>query len=805
MTTLPTLTLPVAGMTCASCSTRVERALKKLPGVRSASVNLATETASVQTEPGVALATLTTAIERAGYQVPDTHTALAIQGMTCASCSSRVERALNKVPGVWQASVNLATNQASIRHLALSGMADTLVSAVRTAGYEAQPVDDPLNATPEATSEGMQVLLAALLTAPLVLPMLGDLLGQHWMLAPLWQCLLASGVLFIFGARFFRAGWAALRAGSANMDVLVALGTSAAWGLSLALWWREPQGMPELYFESAAVVVTLVRFGKWLEARAKHRTLAALEALSALRPATATVLREGEPQSVPVAALHLGDRVLVKPGERFPVDGVVEQGHSHVDESLITGESLPVAREPGDVVIGGAVNGEGVLTVRTTALGAETQIGRIVRLVASAQGSKPPIQQQVDRVAAVFVPTVLALALLTWLGWWGLTEVGLSEATLHAVAVLVIACPCALGLATPATLMVASGLAARRGILVRDASALERLRQVRVVAFDKTGTLTEGQPVVVALEPAPGESISALLNDAAALQMGSEHPLARAVLKALPDDAPAPKPLGNQQAVPGQGVRGGPASTELLLGHQGWMTALGVVLAPLEAAALRHQAAGLTVSWLAQRTADGGPPRLRGLLAFGDSPRPHAAPTIAALQARGVRCVLISGDNSGAAQHLADAVGISEVHAQARPEVKSTLVAGLKAGLRPDQAVAMVGDGINDAPALALADVGLAMAHAGGGTDVAMHTAGLTLLRGDPWSVVEALALAQATAAKIRQNLFWAFAYNVIGLPLAALGLLNPMLAGAAMALSSVCVVGNALWLGRWQAPQPPA
>ena len=812
------ITLPIQGMTCASCAGRVEKALKKLPGVSEASVNLAAEIATVQAGAEVTTANLTDAVVKAGYEVPLASTELNVDGMTCASCSGRVEKALKKVPGVLSANVNLATNQAVVRHVASADLPAQLQAAVQAAGYGARLVQD---ASPVATgfwADGRQVLAAALLSAPLVLPMLGDLLGRHWMLPALWQFLLAAPVQFIFGARFFRAGWAAIRAGSANMDVLVALGTAAAFGLSLAMWWRDPDGMPHLYFESAAVVITLVRFGKWMEARAKHRTLAALDALQALRPTTALVRRNGVDAELQVSELQLGDLVVVRPGQRIAVDGEVVEGESHVDESLITGESLPVARSPGDKVTGGAVNAEGLLIVRTSALGAETQIARIVRLVASAQGAKAPIQQQVDKVAAVFVPAVLVIALLTLLAWlWQGTE--WPTALIHAVSVLVIACPCALGLATPATLMVASGLAAKRGILVRDASALERLREVRVVAFDKTGTLTEGKPCLLACEPPGGGDARAVLAQSAALQAGSEHPLARAVLQFAArrwDDAGATSPgaATGTRAVPGKGVLGQVQyqgqSHWLALGHGRWMAELGVDCAALQASADAHQAKGLTVSWLAAVPAPGGStgdttlPALLGLLAFGDTARPQAAATVAELAQQGIDSVLISGDNPGAAHHLAQAVGITRVHAEVRPEAKAALVAEIKAGLPAGQAVAMVGDGINDAPALAAADVGMAMTHADGGTDIAMHSAGLTLLRGDPWSVVEAHSLAIATGRKIRQNLFWAFAYNALGLPLAALGHLSPVIAGGAMAMSSVCVVGNALWLSRWRPPHRP-
>ncbi len=803
MDPLRQLNLPIEGMTCASCVGRVERALAAVPGIASASVNLATESAAVTLLPGTAASTVIAAVERAGYAVPQATIDLAIDGMTCASCVGRVERALAAVPGVLEVSVNLATSQARVV-LAAGGAADItaqLRAAVQRAGYEAQPIDAAPGgaAAPRPRHDaGWRVALAALLSAPLALPMAGDLFGAHWMLPAWLQFALATPVQFWLGARFYRAGWKALLAGSGNMDLLVALGTSAAYGLSLVLWWRDAQGMPHLYFESAAVVITLVLLGKWLEARAKRRTLAALEALRALRPDTATLRRDGIETSVPLAEVQVGDEVVVRPGERVPVDGELIEGASHFDESLLTGESLPVARERGERVTGGAINGEGRVVLRTTAVGAETTLARIVRMVESAQAKKAPIQQTVDRVSAVFVPVVVAVATLTLLGWGGATG-DWSTALVHAVSVLVIACPCALGLATPATLMVGTGLAAQRGILVRDAQALELLRQVRVVAFDKTGTLTEGRPRLVGFDPVPGIDRNTLLHDAAAVQAGSEHPLARAVLQAAASAGLAAAAADDVRAVAGRGVEGRVDGQRLQLGSERWMAELGVAIPPAMAArAASLQAEGHSVSWLASAGA-GAAPHLRGLLAFGDAPKANAAAAIAALHAMGVRTVLVSGDNRGAAEAVARRLGITDVRAEVLPGDKARVVAALREGLPAGEKVAMVGDGINDAPALAAADVGLAMAT---GTDVAMETAGLTLMRGDPALVAEALALSRAVTAKIRQNLFWAFFYNVVGIPLAALGALSPVVAGAAMALSSVSVVSNALLLRRWRPPR---
>ena len=790
------LTLPIEGMTCASCVARVERALARVPGVAHVSVNLATESATVAAS-GADAATLEAAIEKAGYHVPQRSVRLQIDGMTCASCVARVERALAQVPGVKSAAVNLATAQALVQRRGAAGDDADLLQAVRRAGYTAQPLASAdAGAGARRTEPVLPVVLSALLSAPLLLPMLLEPLGVHAMLPALWQWLLATPVQFVLGARFYRAGWSALRAGTGNMDLLVAVGTSAAYALSLALWWRDPDGMPHLYFESAAVVITLVRLGKWLEARAKRRTLDALDGLRALRPERARVLREGTEHEVPLAEVMVGDAVVVRPGERLPTDGRVLEGRSHVDESLLTGESLPVAKGPGDAVTGGAVNAEGRLVVQTTAVGAASMLSRIVQMVENAQARKAPIQQTVDRVAAVFVPAVGAVALLTLLGW-GLLRGDWAQALIHAVSVLVIACPCALGLATPATLMVGTGLAARRGILVRDAQAIELMRAVRVVAFDKTGTLTVGQPRLVGCRATDGDA-DALLALAGALQAGSEHPLARAVLQAL--GACVVPAAQDVRAVAGRGVEGSVGGQALRLGSAAWMEALGVHDDALAAQASQWAEQGCSVAWLATAPPTGETGRALGVLAFGDEAKPTAAQAVQRLHARGVRVVLISGDNRGAVAHLARQLGIDDHRAEVLPADKARVVGELRAGPPAGARVAMVGDGLNDAPALAAADIGLAITREDGtGTDVAMETAGLTLLRGDPRLVDEAIALSQAITRRIHQNLFWAFAYNVVGIPLAAAGWLSPVVAGAAMALSSVSVVTNALLLARWR------
>lgn len=788
------LDLPVSGMTCASCAGRVERALRKVPGVQDASVNLASEQARVQLAApsnGETLPALVAAVEQAGYQVPSHSLELAIEGMTCASCVGRVERALAKVPGVRTASVNLASERA---HVELLGAVEaaTLIAAVDKAGYKARPLEpdqptvDP--AVARLARERWWLAAAILLSLPLVLPMVGDWFGQHWML-PAWvQFVLATPVQFIIGARFYVSAYKAVRARSGNMDLLVALGTSAGYGLSLYLWYAAAPGqMPHLYFEASAVVITLILLGKYLESRAKRQTAAAIRALEALRPERATRVRDGVEEDVAIAELRLGDEVLVRPGERFPVDGEVLAGQSHADEALITGESLPVPKDVGDPVTGGAINGEGVLRVKTTALGGETVLARIIRLVEDAQAAKAPIQKLVDKVSNVFVPVVIGIALVTLVGWL-IAGAGWEQALINAVAVLVIACPCALGLATPTAIMAGTGVAAKHGILIKDAEALEVAHAVTAVAFDKTGTLTSGQPRITNLAAVDDEAQALAL--AGALQRGSEHPLARAVLDACAERNLNPAAAEATQALTGRGIQGRIEGRLLALGNRRMLDEAQLQPGALEASAKRWEAEGRTLSWLIEREPQA---RVIALFAFGDSLKEGAKTAIDALRERGIASHLITGDNRGSAKVVADALGLDDVHAEVLPGDKAAVVGALR---QEGKVVAMVGDGINDAPALAAADVGIAM---GGGTDVAMHAAGITLMRGDPRLVPAALDISRRTYAKIRQNLFWAFIYNLVGIPLAAFGLLNPMVAGAAMAASSVSVVSNALLLKRWK------
>ncbi|KVP57016.1 copper-transporting ATPase [Burkholderia ubonensis] len=825
--------LEIEGMTCASCVARVEKALAGVPGVTRVSVNLATERATVDAA-GVPASRLADAVKQAGYLAtpvaePDAavapppaavHAELDIGGMTCASCAGRVEKALANVPGVARASVNLATERATVHGAAPLDPA-ALIAAVTAAGYRASRVaappagasglpaaaGAPASQKPGATDadtrkrreairERNLVIAAALLSAPLIAPMFAAPFGVDAMLNGWLQLVLASIVQFGFGARFYRAAWHAIKARAGNMDLLVALGTSAAYGLSLWMLLRDPMHPGHLYFEASAVIITLVRFGKWLEARAKRQTTEAIRALNALRPDRARIVERGVERDVPLAQVRVGTAVSIRPGERVPVDGRVVSGRSHIDESLITGESLPVAKDDGDPVTAGSINGEGALVVETTAIGAETTLARIIRLVESAQAEKAPIQRLVDRVSAVFVPAILGIAALTLIGWL-IAGAGAETAILNAVAVLVIACPCALGLATPAAIMAGTGVAARHGVLIKDAQALELAQRATVIAFDKTGTLTEGKPSVTAFD-AVGLPRDEALALAAAVQRHSDHPLARAVVAAHHADVAArggatSAPVATDaRAVAGRGVEARVAGRLLALGSTRWRDELGLAVPPaLDARAAELERAGNTISWLMRADAPRAP---LALIAFGDTVKPGARDAIAALAARGVASVLVTGDNRGSAAAVAASLGIGEVHAQVLPDDKARVVAALKR--THDGIVAMVGDGINDAPALAAADVGIAMAT---GTDVAMHTAGITLMRGDPSLVADAIDISTRTYRKIQQNLFWAFVYNLVGVPLAALGWLNPVIAGAAMAFSSVSVVTNALLLRRWK------
>ncbi len=791
------VSLPIEGMTCASCAARIERVIGKLPGIETANVNLATEQADVAFNPAsVSPLDIAEAIVRAGFKVPPQTFEIAIDGMTCASCVGRVEKVLDKLDGIVSAEVNLATEKATVSvETGVTGVAD-LIHAVEKTGFgaslvtgdDAQFAEEEHQAHARARHDLVVFAASALLTLPFFAQMLSMPTGWNFTLSPWMQLLLATPIQFGTGLRFYKPAWGALKAGSGNMDLLVVLGTSAAYWLSVVIIFAPQMATSgHLYFEAGAAVITLVLLGKLLETRAKRGTTAAIRALMDLRPETARVLRDGAEVTIPSTLVLSGDVVIVRPGERLPVDGEVADGVSQCDESLITGESLPVAKQAGDPVTGGAINGDGLLRIRATTVGTQSALARIIALIQSAQATKAPVQRLVDKIAAVFVPVVVAIAVLTFAGWMIFGSIDTASAIINAVTVLVIACPCALGLATPTAIMTGTGSAARFGILIKDADALERAHGINTVVLDKTGTLTEGKPSVrdvVALE----WDTDNLILLAASAQQGSEHPLAHAVLDYAKETAL--EPLIAFKSHPGRGLQADFDALTLLIGNRRLLADEGIASEPLEARAVAFEEEGATVMWIAQKTPES---RLLGLIAVGDAIKDNAAKAVGRLKRDGIETVMLTGDNARSAAKVADGVGIDRVIAEVLPEDKAREIEALRAGGRT---VAMVGDGINDAPALATADVGIAM---GTGTDVAMHTAGITLMRGDPELVAASIRISDATYRKIRQNLFWAFIYNIIGIPLAAAGLLNPVIAGAAMALSSVSVVSNSLLLKRWK------
>ena len=782
------LDLPLSGMTCAACAARIEKVLNRLPGV-SANVNLASERARIdlassETSPQQVVA----AVEKAGFSVPLQTLEIGIEGMTCAACATRIEKVLNRLPGV-EAAVNLASERARVRYV--PGVADPaqVVAAISRAGFVGRVSDDRSREDEKTRklaiyqAELRRFWIAAALTLPLVAQMaamFGGDLHHHQDLLPRWiQLVLATPVQFWIGWRFYDGGWKSLRGGGANMDVLVALGTSAAYFFSLIVTLGDTHELP-VYFEASAAVITLVLLGKLLEARAKAKTTAAIEALVRLQPKTARVERDGKLLELDVALLIPGDIFIVRPGESLPVDGEVVEGASSVNEAMLTGESMPVGKQAGDRVFAATANGEGMLRCRATGVGEHTLLAGIIRMVAEAQGSKAPVQRLADRISAIFVPVVCGIALLTFAGWWIFGGV-FSEALINAVAVLVIACPCALGLATPTAIMVGTGQGARAGILVKNAEALEHAEKIGVLAVDKTGTLTRGEPVVTDLLPLALDAEPALIL-AAALEQGSEHPLARAILKRAQAES-LPK-LTDFRAIPGKGVEGTVGERVLRLGSPEWFA--GLTLPDEQIAAL--QGKGRTVVVLADNI------RALALFAIADPLRESSVAAVARLKAMGLRVVMLTGDNAVTAAAIAIEAGIDDFRAGILPGDKAAAVDALKVDGR---VVAMVGDGINDAPALAAADVSFAM---GAGSDAAIEVADVTLVRSDLQGVADAILLSRATLGKIRQNLFFAFIYNVLGIPLAAMGMLNPVIAGAAMAMSSVSVVSNSLLLKRWRA-----
>ncbi len=799
-----TISLPIEGMTCASCAGRVERALKAVPGVSSAAVNLATESAEIN---GIAPPdALIQAVAAAGYTVPARTQELSIDGMTCASCVARVERALQAVPGVSLAHVNLATESARV-----DGVADpsALVAAIRRAGYDARvaarDAETPAHRRErEAGGLTRDLILAAVLTLPVfVLEMGGHMVPSfhHWVMATIgqgtsWllQFVLTTLVLAGPGRRFFVKGVPALVRRAPDMSSLVAVGSGAAWAYStLATFLPKllPPGTVAVYFEAAAMIVTLILLGRLLEARAKGRSSKAIERLVGLQPATAHLRSDGKVRDVPVAEVRPGDLLELRPGERVPVDGRVAEGASWIDESMVTGEPLPVEKHAGDRVIGGTVNQTGALVMEAVAVGADTMLSRIIRMVEAAQGGKLPIQALVDKVTLRFVPAVMAVAALTFLAWLVFGPApSLPMALVNGVAVLIIACPCAMGLATPVSILVGTGRGAELGVLFRKGEALQALQGVQVVAFDKTGTLTEGKPVLTSFQPAPGETREALLPLLAAVEAQSEHPVARAIMAAA-EGLTLPVAEGFL-AKPGHGVSARVGGAEIALGSAREMGKRGVDIAAFAEEAERLADRGESPIFAAR---DG---RAVALLAVADTVKPTTPQAIAALKAMGLKLAMISGDNARTARAIARDLGIDEVVAEVTPEGKVEALHKLKA----HGALAFAGDGINDAPALAEADVGIAM---GTGTDIAIEAADVVLVSGRLPALADAIGLSRATMRNIRQNLFWAFAYNAALIPVAA-GvlypafsiLLSPVLAAGAMAMSSVFVLTNALRLKRY-------
>jgi len=782
-------------MTCAACAARIEKSLNQLPGVV-ANVNFAAESAQVTLQPNLSSpAAVVETIRRTGYSVPVRVAEFQIYGMSCVACATRIEKALNKLEGV-DAAVNFASETARVRYAPGLATMDQIAGAIRNAGYEASERVEANAEEEKARRAGayhaeLRLLwISIALSLPLLAGMISMFGEAHTELLPRWlQLALATPVQFWVGRRFYVGAYKALRGGGANMDVLVALGTTMAYGLS-AIVTLAGLAHQHVYFEASAVIVTLVLLGKLLEARAKLGTSAAIEALIRLQPKTARVERDGALIEVPVGSMQAGDVFVVRPGESVPVDGLVASGESGVDESMLTGESLPVHKRAGGKVYAGTLNQQGLLRCSAEGVGAATMLAGIIRLVREAQGTKAPIQRLADRVAGVFVPVVVAVSALTFALWWGIGG-ELAPALVNAVAVLVIACPCALGLATPTAIMVGTGRGAQVGVLVKNAVALEQSEKIGTLIVDKTGTLTEGKPVVTDIVAAAGFSERDLVAAAASLESGSAHPLAQAVIEYAKQFALTLTPLRDFQSVTGKGVQavlavpalGGEQT--LFLGAPEFLAASGLAIDAAAIGPLVEQ--GKTV------IAVGGGGRVFGYLAIADKLRASSQEAVARLKDMGIEVVMLTGDNAATAKAIAAAAGVSNYRAQVLPGEKAAAVAAFKTDGR---VVGMVGDGVNDAPALAAADVSFAI---GAGSDVAIEAADIALMRNDLLSVVDAIRLSRATLSKIRQNLFFAFIYNVLGIPLAAAGMLNPVIAGAAMALSSVSVVSNSLLLRRWR------
>jgi len=807
--------IPITGMTCATCAATIQKGLSRLHGVERAEVNLASEKASIEYDPArVPLSRIKNTISQLGYGAATGKSIFPISGMTCASCVSRVEQALSGVPGVISVNVNLASEKATVEYIEGTELAD-LRRAVKEAGYEpgaeAETLEDVTTASQrEIKNIRNRFIVAAVLAAAIMTLMWTPAFaGKPYLL---WA--LATPVQFWAGWRFYRGAWGALRHGTADMNTLIAVGTSAAYFYSVVAVISPglfaAGGEVHLYFDTSAMIVTLILLGRFLEARAKGQTSAAIKNLIGLQPKTALIIRDGKEIEIPIEDVQLGDLIFVRPGERVPVDGIIREGYSSVDESMITGESLPVEKTVGDEVIGATINKTGSFRFEATKVGKDTTLARIIRLVEEAQGSKAPVQRLADVIAGYFVPIVIGIAVITFIIWYFIGPTpSLTYALLNFVAVLIIACPCALGLATPTAIMVGTGRGAEHGILIKSAGALERSHQIDTVLLDKTGTLTRGEPEVTDILAIPTSSREEVLRLAASAEHGSEHPLGEAIVKAASEKKLKLLPASDFNAIPGKGVQASVAGKKLLLGNLKFIENKGLSMNGLGIEAERLREKGKTVMFL------GADSRVMGVIALADTLKPDARKALKEIHRMGIETVMITGDNRRTAEAIAHEAGIDRVLAEVLPENKSREVKKLQ---KKGRVVAMVGDGINDAPALAQADVGIAI---GTGTDVAMETGDITLISGDLTGIPTAISLSKSTMRTIKQNLFWAFAYNTALIPIAAgvlylafgtsgvppglnfilgeYGFLNPILAAAAMAASSITVVFNSLRLKRFK------
>ncbi len=791
------ITLGITGMTCAACATRIEKNLSKVEGVKQAGINLASEKATVTFDPNkTSVDQLIDKVKKTGYGVREENTTLSISGMTCAACAARIEKALNKVDGVLNAAVNLATEKATIEFISGKTEIDQLIATVRKTGYDAKIADEANVDTEkdirinEYKKQKNMFILGAVLSSVFLIQMLSDLNlrfglfpGFHFQLSGWTQLLLATPVQFYVGARFYKGAYKALRGGSTNMDVLVSMGTSAAYFYSLVLMLMgHTRG---LYFEAAAIIITLIVLGKLLEARAKGQTSEAIKKLMGLQAKTARIIRDGHEIDIPIEDVKVGDIAFVRAGEKIPVDGEIIEGSSSVDESMLTGESMPVSKNVGDSVIGATINKHGSFKFKTTKVGKDTALAQIIKLVEQAQGSKAPIQRLADQISGIFVPIVIGISFLTFAVTYFM--IGFTPALVSAVTVLVIACPCALGLATPTAVMVGTGKGAENGVLIKGAEHLENAHRVTTVVLDKTGTITKGKPEVTDIITISSETENDLLQLAATAERGSEHPLGEAIANGAKERGLELGEASLFHAIPGFGIEAVIGDKKVLVGTKKLMLTNDIAIDPLieRMEQLEHQ--GKTAMLVAM---DG---KLIGMIAVADTVKESSANAIQYLKNMGIEVIMMTGDNRRTADAIAKQVGVDRVLAEVLPEDKSAEVQKLK---QEGKLVAMVGDGINDAPALVSADIGIAI---GTGTDIAIEAADVTLMRGDLMGVVDSIKLSKATMRKIRQNLFWAFAYNIVLIPVAAFGLLTPILAGGAMAFSSVSVVTNTLFLRRWK------